>query len=99
MGRLFWSSIKIAQLYHLFFSNILDYDFEKILNTHCTHGNTSYEKLENAKDQCELNEKCTGIFQKNCADDKDYYECLKKSTVSNDDQHNGCFYKKFSVGK
>ena len=80
-------------------SIISDYDFERLLNTHCSHGDKSFGTLDGAKDECKLNEECTGVFQKNCADDKDYYECLKTSTMSNDAQNEGCFHKKFSVGK
>ena len=81
------------------FSLILGHDFERILNTHCTHGETSFETLDHAKDECKLNEECTGIFQKNCTDNKNYYECLKTSIMSNDAKNEGCFYKKFPVGK
>ena len=80
-------------------SIISDYDFERLLNTHCSHGDKSFGTLDGAKDECKLKEECTGVFQKNCADDKDYYECLKTSNMSNDAQNEGCFYKKFSVGK
>ena len=82
----------------MLFPIILDYEFETILNRHCSHGNKAFESLEYAKDECKVNEECIGIFQKNCADDKDYYECLKSSTMSSDAQHEGCFHKKFTVG-
>ena len=72
--------ILILYLHHkmmaITFSLILGHDFERILNTHCTHGETSFETLDHAKDECKLNEECTGIFQKNCTDNKNYYECL-----------------------
>ena len=77
-------------------SIIVDYDFERLLNTHCSHGDESFDTLDNAKSKCKKNDECTGIFQKNCADDKDYHECL--STISYDAQNQGCLYKKFSVG-
>ena len=79
-------------------SIIVDYDFERLLNTHCSHGDESFDTLDNAKSKCKKNDECTGIFQKNCADHKDYYECLKTSTISNDAQSQGCLYRKFSVG-
>ena len=78
---------------------ILDYDFKRLLNTNCSHGDEAFENLENAKDECKINKECIGVFQKNCADDKDYHECLKTSTVSTDLSNEGCFHVKFLVGK
>ena len=79
-------------------SIIVDYDFERFKYTHCSHGDESFDTLDNAKSKCKKNDECTGIFQKNCADHKDYHECLKDD-FQNNAQNQGCIYKKFSVGK
>ena len=78
---------------------MLAYDFEKLLNTHCSHEDKAFETLEMAKDECKINKECIGVIQKNCADDKDYHECLKTSTLATDISNEGCVYKKFSIGK
>ena len=78
---------------------ILDYDFERLFNTQCSHGKNSFETLEHAKDNCKANGQCIGVFQKNCTDDKKYYECSKNATIISNIQIEGCIYKKFSIGK
>lgn len=78
---------------------ILAYEFERLLNTDCSHGEESFEKLDNAKDKCKINDHCVGVFQKNCNVEENYYECLKNGTRSNNAQIEGCFYKKFSISK
>ena len=78
---------------------IVDYDFEQLYNTHCSHEDKAFETLEDAKNECKINKECTGVLKKNCADDKDYYECLKTSTMSTDPLYEGCIYKKFPIGK
>ena len=80
-------------------SIMLAYDFEKLLNTQCSHEDKAFDTIKIAKEECKINKECIGVFQKNCADDKDYHECLKTSTLSTDLSNEGCVYKKFSIGK
>ena len=74
------------------------YDFERVLNINCSPGEESFTSLENAKDECKINENCMGVLQKNCTEDQDYYECFKNETSSSQSQIESCFYKKFSIG-
>ena len=44
----------------ILFSIILDYEFQRLLNTHCAHGENSFELLEYAKDEYKVDEECIG---------------------------------------
>ena len=70
------------------------------MKTDCSPpGDKVFDTLEIAKDECKINKECDGVFQKNCEHEKDYHECLKTSTLIEDISSEGCFYKKFPIGK
>ena len=77
---------------------ILAYVFEKVDSINCAPGNVS-ETLENTKQKCKNNKQCVGVYQKNCTDDEDAYQCLKNKDSSSHVQDEGCSYRKFAIGK
>ena len=79
------------------FTIILDYEFERVIRLNCSPGEEAFDKIENVKDECKINEKCIGVFQKNCTEDENYHLCLRNETSSSQSQPEGCFYKKFSI--
>ena len=89
----------ISKIYPLLYLIRLDFDFEKLSNTNCTHGDNVLQTLDLAKNECKDNKQCAGVFQENCADEKNYYMCLKNETILTDNQIEGCFYRKFPIGK
>ena len=78
---------------------ILDYDFSKLSNTNCTHGDKAFDYYYDAEDECRNYDQCTGVFQKNCIERTKYYMCLSGGTTSTNDQIKGCLHKKFAISK
>ena len=78
---------------------LLDFDFEKLSHTNCTHDDNVLQNLEIAQKECKDDKQCTGVFQEKCTDENNYYLCLKNSTLLTDNRIQGCFHKKFPVGE
>ena len=77
---------------------ILAYVFDKVYSINCAPGNES-KTLENTKHNCKNNKQCLGVYQKNCNDDEDAYQCLKNKANSSHVQDEGCLYRKSAIGK
>ena len=78
---------------------IAAYDFAMLLNTNCSHGEEVFETIEGAKAQCKIDDKCVGLFQKNCTDNQDYYKCLNSAARMTHSEIEGCFYMKYAISK
>ena len=69
-----------------------------MLDINCSPGGES-ETLENTKEKCKNNKQCIGVYQKNCTDDKNAYQCLKNQTSPSHVQVEGCLYRKIGIGR
>ena len=78
---------------------ILDYDFSKLSNTNCTHGDKAFDQYYDAEEECKNYDHCTGVFQKSCTEMANYYMCLSNETRSTNAQIESCVHKKFAISE
>ena len=73
-------------------------DFEKTINTGCVYDvETSFEKFEEAEDECKTSKQCKGVLDVDCNTQGKYYLCSERHESNNTIE--SCVYRKLIVGE